>query len=558
MARWRSGRALFPHGVGRGKTRVSFFLRRRVAAARRRDIIGIHLRWWPWRPVGSPSWSHRLVASLQPAERRQLVLALLTQRRDNVWLEFALRDHPCGWSADDVDRLFEVTLVKVDPVRPRDVSHAACGLPLAALTELRTSGRDGSDRFTDRLRVLLAASLSDAVTDSYRCLFSLEELTALLPDEGDREVPGRVAALFPQDRNRGEFWPGSHFWWTMGTLLFEPGVLDLLVLCGQADLLRPSNVWLGRAREHLDRTPAAPDALRALLPWQAPDEESTLCARLFTGACWAACLTGDPELVGLLESVVLRHSAGMSLRPMPYVYHLPARGALAALSATAGEPGVGAQRRALPGLPPQAARAADEVLDKIADAELPPLMPFETLRIGRGEYAVSMKVRPDGVAVLEFRDAKGRVLAGVPRQLSEERPAAFAALRRRLLTVRARADRERGELAEMFATGTKLTGRQWYGRWLDSPTTAPMTGALIWELRSPSGTATGLPVRTPAGAWLLRGVRGTAHEVGPEDTVRLWQPSLADRAEVSAWRARLRRHKVRQPIPQLPSGSPLR
>ncbi|MFC4469939.1 DUF4132 domain-containing protein [Streptomyces xiangluensis] len=251
---------------------------------------------------------------------------------------------------------------------------------------------------------------------------------------------------------------------------------------------------------------------------------------------------------------MLRHSAGMYLQPLPYAYHLPARGALAALLATAGEPGVGAQRRALPGLPPQAARVANEVLDKITAAELPPHISLETLLIGRGEYTVSMKVRPDGGVVLEFRDAKGRVLVGVPRELSEERPATLAALRRRLLTVRARADRERGELAEMFATGTELTGRQWYGRWLYSPTAAPMNEALIWERRSPSGTATGLPVRTPAGAWLLCGVGGAAHEVGPEDTVRLWQPSLADRAEVSAWRARLRRHKVRQPTPQLPPG----
>jgi hypothetical protein len=130
----------------------------------------------------------------------------------------------------------------------------------------------------------------------------------------------------------------------------------------------------------------------------------------------------------------------------------------------------------------------------------------------------------------------------------------LAALRRRLPMIRAKADRARGALAELLAIGADLTGEQWCAQWLDDDIGGPMSQALVWQARSPARVATGLPLRTPGGCWLLRDPRGgahEAHEVAPGDTVRLWRAGSAEPAQVQAWRALLREQGIRQPVPQL-------
>jgi hypothetical protein len=291
-----------------------------------------------------------------------------------------------------------------------------------------------------------------------------------------------------------------------------------------------------------------PDGMtESALSKQAPVLNQT---KLMAGAAWAACLTGDPALIELVAPQALGRSRD---RRHPGVHErdiLPVRAGVTALNAAAGMPGLGRHRRALSGLPPEAATAARAALDSIADE----FLPDGAREVSLYFHTAYLAVRPDGSVGLEVRTDRGQPVTpyGI-RHLNEMYVLELTALRLRLPHLAAQADRERGALAELLATGTALTGEQFSVRWLDHDVAGPLSQALVWEADTAAGTFTGLPVRGLGGRWLLRDIPGRTHEVRTTDTVRLWSPAYADRAQTRAWQVHLELGGLRQPIRQVPA-----
>ena len=502
--------------------------------------------------------THRLVSRLEQSVRRRLAFELLRRpyQPQDFWLERALTDHVCGWSADEAEELFVLALHDLDPAQPWSAPVRAWGVPVAAVAELDPSQRS---RFAPCLRLLLVAELTCPSSLSEDRRFGRADIAALLDTERERALPAAILDRFPLGRDLGDTVRR-----TLGILLFEPGVLELVAVCAEAGCPRPSISWLGRVRERLEGVPAAPDALRALLSQAAgfrqyapgpvsPQPLRPEVGRLFAGVGWAACLIGDSELIGLLGAVLLRFSAPFDRVPRLLGHIQLVRAAAAALSAAAGDPGVGIHRRVLPGLSTEAVAQARHALTAIA-AEVPQ----ESIRdLPIGRYTASFAVRPHGAVVLEFRDPQGRVRTRAPSSLNQVHAGQLVALRSRLPMIRAKADRARGALAELLATGAVLTGEEWCVQWLDEDIAGPMSLALVWQARSPARVVTGLPLQTPDGCWLLGDLRDGAHEVAPGDTVRLWRAGAAEAAQVKAWRALLRQQGIRQPVPQLNASQPI-
>ncbi|XUL89268.1 DUF4132 domain-containing protein [Streptomyces galilaeus] len=482
--------------------------------------------------------------------------------RGDICMEAALTRHPCGWSPEEAEELLALALPEIDHI-PCGF-HRVCrclGLPLAAVREQEPSERA---RYRPRLRAVVLGArnhhhLAPSGERQWQCRWhlSVEEAGELLDLPYDREVLKRLPQVLP---DRGTY--SNRALTELGTLVFEPGVLDLLAVFLTIDSYRPAQSWLGQVRERLELLTVAPEVVGALLHMDTsrPDDrmtESELSrqalvldqAKLLAGAAWAACLTGDPALIGLVTAQVLGRSRD---RRLPGVHErdvLPVRAGVTALSATAGMPGLGRHRRALSGLPPEAATAARAALDSIADEFLPEgarevYLHFHTARLA---------VYPDGSVGMEVRTDRGQAVTSYGmRHLNGMYVLELTALRLRLPLLAAQADRERGALAELLATGSTLTGEEFGTRWLDHDVARPLAQALVWEADTAGGTFTGRPVRGPGGRWLLRGVRGRTHEVTATDTVRLWNPVHADRAQVRAWGTRLERGDPRQPIRQVP------
>jgi hypothetical protein len=179
----------------------------------------------------------------------------------------------------------------------------AWGVPVAAVAELDPSQRS---RFAPYLRCLLVAELTHPASLRDDRRFRRADIAALFATERERALPAEILHRFPFPYDLGHTVRCA-----LGILLFEPGVLELVAVCAEAYCPRPSTSWLGRVRERLEGVPAAPDALRALLSQAAGLREDTSgplspqpiqpeVGRLFAGVGWAACLTGDSELIGLL------------------------------------------------------------------------------------------------------------------------------------------------------------------------------------------------------------------------------------------------------------------
>ncbi|WP_406457982.1 DUF4132 domain-containing protein [Streptomyces sp. NBC_01622] len=543
-------------------------LRRAAARARHRDL-GQHpgpdeeiRRGIVLAPADPSQWthSHRLVDSLEPRDRRRLGLALLSNPHDtrgDICMEAALTRHPCGWSPEEAEELLALALPEIDHI-PYGF-HQVCrclGLPLAAVREQEPSERA---RYRPRLRAVVLGARNHHHSGRFeQCQWhlSVEEAAALLDLPYDREVLESLSRVLP-DRGTS----GNRALSELGTLVFEPGVLDLLAVLLAIDSFRPAQSWLGQVRERLEMVPVAPEVVGALLrmdtSYPGHMTESALSrqapvldqATLMAGAAWAACLSGDPALIGLVAAQVLGRGLDRRLPGLPDRDILPARAGVTALSAAAGMPGLGRHRRALSGLPPEAAAAARAALDAIAD---------EFLSEGARELALDhhtahLAVRPDGSVGVEIRTDRGQpVTAYGMRHFNGRYVLELTALRLRLPRLAARADRERGALAELLATGTALTGEEFSARRLDHDVAGPLSQALVWEAETADGTFTGLPVRGPGGRWLLRDIRGRTHEVTATDTVRLWNPVHADRAQTRAWQTHLELGGLRQPIGQVP------
>ncbi|WP_262059465.1 DUF4132 domain-containing protein [Streptomyces sp. STR69] len=555
-------------------------LRRAAARARHRDL-GRHpkpdeeiRRGIVLAPADPSQWSHshHLVDSLEPRDRRRLGLALLSNPHDtrgDICMEAALTRHPCGWSPEEAEKLLALALPEFDhspdhiPNRVPYGFHQVCrclGLPLAAVREQEPSERA---RYRPQLRTIVLRArghhfLAPSGERQGQCRWhlSVEEAADLLDLPYDREVPKRLPQVLPDRDN----W-NNRALAELGTLVFEPGVLDLLALLLTIDGFRPAQSWLGQVRERLELLPVAPEVVSALLRINTnyPNGmiESALGrqtsvlddAKLMAGAAWAACLAGDPALIGLVAAQALGRGLDRRLPGLPDRDILPARAGVTALSAAAGMPGLGRHRRALSGLPPEAATAARAALDSIAD---------EFLSEGAREVALDhhtahLAVRPDGSVGVEVRTDRGQPVTSYGmRHFNGRYVLELTALRLRLPLLAAQADRERGVLAELLATGTALTGERFGARWLDHDVAGPLCQALVWEADTADGTFTGLPVRGPGGRWLLRDIRGRTHEVTATDTVRLWNPVHADRAQTRAWQVHLELGGLTQPIRQVP------
>ncbi|MDV9170837.1 DUF4132 domain-containing protein [Streptomyces sp. W16] len=534
-------------------------LRRAAARARHRDL-GRHptpdeeiRRGIVLVPADPSQWSHshRLVDSLEPRDRRRLGLALLSDPHGtgDICMEAALTRHTCGWSPDETEQLLALAYWSPRVCR-------SLGLPLAAVREQEPSEWA---RYRPQLRsIVLSARDHHRSARSRQCQWhlSVEEATALLDLPYDREVLKRLPRLLPDrdtysDRALTE----------LGTLVFEPGVLDLLATLLTIDSFRPAQSWLGQVRERLEMLPVAPEVVSALLrmntSYAGHMTESTLGrqapvldqAKLTAGAAWAACLTGEPALIELVAAQALGRGLDRRLPGLQDRDILPARAGVTALSAAAGMPGLGRHRRALSGLPPEAAAAARAGLDAIADEFL-----SEGAReLALDQHTAHLAVRPDGSVGVEIRTDRGEAVTPYGmRHLNGRYVLELTALRQRLPRLAAQAERERGALAELLATGTALTGEQFSARWLDHDVAGPLAQALVWEADTTAGTFTGLPVRGLGGRWLLRDIPGRTHEVTSTDTVRLWNPAHADRAQARAWQIHLELGGLRQPVRQVP------
>ncbi|WP_427921548.1 DUF4132 domain-containing protein [Streptomyces sp. cg40] len=522
-------------------------------------------------PADPSRWSHshRLVDSLEPGDRRRLALALLSNPRGtggDICMEAALTRHPCGWSPEEAGELLALAVPEIDRLPDRDPDHSpygfrdvcrCLGLPLAAVREQAVSERA---RYRPWLRAVVLGARDHRGSGRFeQCQWhlSVEEAAALLDLPYDREVLGRLPRVLPDGDPCG-----NRALAALGTLVFEPGVLDLLSVLLTIDGYRPAQSWLGQVRERLEMLTVAPEVVSGLLRMDTsrPDDRTTESepsrqtfvldrAKLLAGASWAACLTGDPALIGLVAAQVLGRRPDRRRPGLPEREILPARAGVTALSAAAGMPGLGRHRRALSGLPPEAAAAARAALDAIADD----FLSAGNRRLTLGHHTGYLAVHPDGSVGVDIRTYRGEaVTAYGMRHLNGTYVLELTALRLRLPRLAAQADRERGALAELLATGTELTGAEFGTRWLDHDVAGPLAQALVWEADTADGTFTGLPVRDPDGRWLLRDVRGRKHKVTAADTVRLWNPVHADRAQVRAWVTRLERGDPRQPVRQVP------
>ncbi|MGH1554124.1 hypothetical protein ACRAWF_25815 [Streptomyces sp. L7] len=315
-------------------------------------------------PADPSQWSHshRLVDSLEARDRRRLGLALLSSPHDtrgDICMEAALTRHPCGWSPEEAEELLALALPEIDHI-PCGF-HRVCrclGLPLAAVREQEPSERA---RYRPRLRAVVLGArnhhhLAPSGERQWQCRWhlSVEEAGELLDLPYDREVLKRLPQVLP---DRGTY--SNRALTELGTLVFEPGVLDLLAVFLTIDSYRPAQSWLGQVRERLELLTVAPEVVGTLLRTDTsrPDDrmtESELSrqafvldqAKLLAGAAWAACLTGDPALIGLVAAQVLGRSRD---RRLPGVHErdvLPVRAGVTALSAAAGMPGLGRHRRA--------------------------------------------------------------------------------------------------------------------------------------------------------------------------------------------------------------------
>ncbi|MFJ8108943.1 DUF4132 domain-containing protein [Streptomyces sp. NPDC096132] len=542
-------------------------LRRAAARARRRDLgpdpkpqEEIRRR-IVLAPAAPSQWSHshRLVDSLEPRDRRRLGLALLSDPHGtrDICMEAALTRHTCDWSPEETEELLALALLEFEDTPYW--SHRVCrslGLPLAAVREQEPSERA---RYRPQLRSIVLRARRhhhhSARPEQCRWHLSVEEAAALLDLPHDREVVERLPQVLP---DRGTC--GNRASTALGTLVFEPGVLDLLAALLTIDSFRPAQSWLGQVRERLEMLPAAPEVVSALLRMDTsyPDSmtESALAkqapvfnqAKLMAGAAWAACLTGDPALIGLVAPQALSRGRDRRLPGVQERDILPVRAGVTALSAAAGMPGPGRHRRALSGLPPEAATAARAGLDAIADEFLPEGAREVSLHF----HTAYLAVRPHGSVGVEIRTDRGQPVK--PSQVHHYNGMyvlELTALRQRIPHLAAQADHERGALAELLATGTALTGEQ-LGARLDHDIAGPLSQALVWEADTAVGAFAGLPVPGPGGRWLLRDIQGRTHEVTTTDTVRPWNPVHADRAQTRAWQVHLELGGLRQPIRQVP------
>jgi hypothetical protein len=544
-------------------------LRRAAARARRRDygIVPTPNFGYPLVFLEAPeeheywSHSHRLVASLDPRDRRRLGLALLSDPHGtkDIAVEAALTQHTCGWSPEETERLLELSLLDTDH-SPRRMCRTM-GLPLAAVREQEPAVRA---RYRPQLhRIALAAMVDHGLSRHCAWHLSQQEAEELLGPPQDRRTLDHLRRMTKKRPLRNH-----RLLIALGPRVFEPGVTPLLTTLASLGNFHPALAWPDRVRKRLEPLPDAADVLRTLLDFdddasrreirltECDPHNAGLEDTLAAGAAWAACLTGDPALISLVGERVLRRARASRTRPgLPLGDTLSVRAAVTALNAVAGLPAPGMPRVALPGLPADAADAARAALDTIAEAYLAEHEGSQDAPRGvpLGDCTASLTVRPHGSVGLDVRDATGRpVTPSMMRRLDWVFAPELTALRHRLPRLVARVDRERGALAELLADGAGQTGARFRSRWLDHPVAGPLARALIWEADTAHGTRTGLPVSNPAGHVLLRDNHSATHEIADTDTLRLWNPAHADGAQLSAWRTVLEREGVRQPVRQLP------
>ena len=504
-----------------------------------------------------------LVAGLPERTRREVALRLQRERRGMLvrdkewWAAEALAEAHCGWEPEDVGRLFALALDGLDRRRPAlewRLDTDALHLPLAALEELPQQRRGA-----------LTGDLLTALVLQLSCCGPFHGGSSGPPGVRDQDRADRTHALLGlRTDEEARLLPAGPYGTAarcgLGTWLYDQGVRDLLARCREVTELRPPYAWLGGTRELLQ---VAPDAQRALVPLLAAarggegdcrfraQHEGSLsepAARLLTALAWAACVSGDAAAVRELGLALIAANEG-AWGDGPSFF---LRGGIAALRALSGKPDVGAHHRALSPRPQPAVRAAREALRNLRIT--PAWSDPDVLRVPVGDYTATYRIGTDGSVELGFRNARGRWLARVPSRVRRDRPVEYEEAQARLTELRSRVDQHRGALAERLHADPGQPAVRWSATQLDDRTAEPLARALVWQADTAHGPVVGLPARRKGSSlWALRDVRGRLHDLADATPVRLWDPRMADAAELRAWRAALARRRLRQCVPQFPA-----
>ncbi len=581
----RQGAPLTPAALNRQLVRA---VRADARAARRRRTP---LKGGPDGPDGPAVVAPRtaaLLARLAPGERRRVAVLIQDER---VGLLGRDREHEvgdllagmeCEWTLPEVRRMFERTL-QPGPSRQRVTwgagAEQALRIPLGAARQLPPGDRAELTPYLRRVLVLALGHRGPAGRVEREHVELTPYLRGLLArvlghqGEADRGARDRVAAaaytlldlspdvedVLPPDR--GPYASGARC--ALGAAFYHPDVLALLALAARPVGVRPDYAWLGSAHELLARSRRAREALPVLLtaaggracctagkPVTEPLGERD--AALLGALAWAACVSGQQRTLDALADA-LRQQGGAPPSDTPGWQGDFLRSGLAALSALAGQPEPGAHHRVLPKNRPAEAGWARRTLDELR--LLPGLPDTGSFAYPIAGYTAVLTVRGDGHVQLRFRNAQGRLLSKVPSKVRHQ-PLAYAALRARAAELRARVTTHLGSLTERLAADPGLPADQWWTSHLDDPALTPLTRALIWQADTPRGPVVGMPVRRKrTTSWMLRDLGGGFHELTEATPVRLWNPRLADTAEVASWRGELTRRHITQPVPQLPPRS---
>ncbi|WP_203881232.1 DUF4132 domain-containing protein [Planotetraspora kaengkrachanensis] len=189
-------------------------------------------------------------------------------------------------------------------------------------------------------------------------------------------------------------------------------------------------------------------------------------------------------------------------------------------------------------------RAERSLADRVEVAFRMPDLGFDTdgrLSVPLGDHTAVMTIGDD----VELTWWQGdRRLKSVPSALRRDRPDEVKQLRDLVTRVR----RQLATLVRSLEAGYTGEAVHTYAKWRADVATHPIAGAvakrLIWEIETSPGhwqsvlpdlhDVTGRPIAEP----------------GPEARVRLWHPSRAPLADVTAWREHMTGRRLRQPFKQ--------
>ncbi|MGI5208575.1 DUF4132 domain-containing protein [Spirillospora sp. CA-108201] len=263
------------------------------------------------------------------------------------------------------------------------------------------------------------------------------------------------------------------------------------------------------------------------------------------GMVWAAALTGGPEAVPRLRSVVLRiGTAGRDLYEGPKL----AGAAINALGAI-DDP------RALEALWRLRAPVRNRALRKQLDTALQAAAERQGITraqlvertvpahgLGRdgsveqalGDHTVRVAVEGAAAVRLTFTGPDGRASRTAPAAVKDGFPEELGRLKALAKEVRATLSSERARVEGLMSQDRVWPYAEWCEHYRDHPVTGAVVRGLVWEFQGEDGV------------WRA----SLAAPGGDAAHVRLWHPLRAALDDVRAWRGRVVDEQVRQPFKQ--------